>query len=463
MKKGKGKIQILSLFIAVSMIFLSACGSEEKQTEEVAEVVADSDIADIEDEEPETVEEQGEEEGKEEETEEIEEPLAVCVPYADTNELEFCEDLTVAVKGVRIDINEPSVYEEVDAECVITDISIEEMEDGTRSITIKYKVTGEIYDSYEKRLLHILMPNAVYCDLNTGGLQPVIGEIQHDRTEESDYTVEWNGAIYNITQIRTIEWSSDTELDWKPDGKSGYVKPVTMYVADALVVPKDYDGMGMIIGMFTAEELYSGEYELFKDNEPSILDVLENREDARLYSINELCKLFSDEEVVADDADTKVNTDSANNGNSKENTHNSSSKDNTTPKQEQPAHTHNYSGSVTKNPSCGENGVKTYTCSCGSSYTEAIPASGHQWVTTSETVSHPSTGHYESVTKKEAFCNCGRSGFQSQAEIAAHWVNDNCDATGGVREWTENVWVVDSEAWTETINITKCAVCGVQG
>ena len=94
MKKGKRKIQILSIFMAVSMMLLSACGSEEKQTEEVAEVVADNDIADIEDEEPETVEEQGEEEGKEEEAEEIEEePLAVLVPYAEENDLEFCEDL----------------------------------------------------------------------------------------------------------------------------------------------------------------------------------------------------------------------------------------------------------------------------------------------------------------------------------------------------------------------------------
>ena len=106
----------------------------------------------------------------------------------------------------------------------------------------------------------------------------------------------------------------------------------------------------------------------------------------------------------------------------------------------------------------------TYTCSCGSSYTEAIPASGHQWTTTTETVSHPSTGHYETVTKKEAWCGCGASGFQSQAELNAHRAETHCHgSTSGVKEWTENVWVVDSGDWTETINITKCAVCGAQG
>ena len=37
------------------------------------------------------------------------------------------------------------------------------------------------------------------------------------------------------------------------------------------------------------------------------------------------------------------------------------------------AHTHSYVGAVTKEPTCNEEGVKTYTCSCGDSYTEAIP------------------------------------------------------------------------------------------
>ncbi len=64
MKKNKRKIQILSIFMAVSMMLLSACGSEREMTEEVTEVV--SDTAEIEDEveEPETVEVQGEEDGK---------------------------------------------------------------------------------------------------------------------------------------------------------------------------------------------------------------------------------------------------------------------------------------------------------------------------------------------------------------------------------------------------------------
>ena len=41
------------------------------------------------------------------------------------------------------------------------------------------------------------------------------------------------------------------------------------------------------------------------------------------------------------------------------------------------AHTHEYVGTVTKQPTCGATGVKTYTCSCGEgTYTETIPATG---------------------------------------------------------------------------------------
>lgn len=43
-------------------------------------------------------------------------------------------------------------------------------------------------------------------------------------------------------------------------------------------------------------------------------------------------------------------------------------------------HTHRYSSTVTTAPTCTIPGVRTYTCSCGESYTEAVPATGHTWV-----------------------------------------------------------------------------------
>lgn len=45
-------------------------------------------------------------------------------------------------------------------------------------------------------------------------------------------------------------------------------------------------------------------------------------------------------------------------------------------------HTHTYRNEVTKQPTCTEPGVRTYTCTgCDDSYTESVPASGHTVVT----------------------------------------------------------------------------------
>ena len=43
-------------------------------------------------------------------------------------------------------------------------------------------------------------------------------------------------------------------------------------------------------------------------------------------------------------------------------------------------HTHSYTSTVTTAATCTTAGARTYTCSCGDSYTEAIPATGHNYV-----------------------------------------------------------------------------------
>lgn len=47
---------------------------------------------------------------------------------------------------------------------------------------------------------------------------------------------------------------------------------------------------------------------------------------------------------------------------------------------DEPTHTHSYTSSVTTAATCDTAGVRTYTCSCGHSYTEEIPATGHDYV-----------------------------------------------------------------------------------
>lgn len=45
----------------------------------------------------------------------------------------------------------------------------------------------------------------------------------------------------------------------------------------------------------------------------------------------------------------------------------------------QPSHTHSYSSSVTTAATCDKEGTKTFTCTCGDSYTEEIAALGHSF------------------------------------------------------------------------------------
>lgn len=58
-----------------------------------------------------------------------------------------------------------------------------------------------------------------------------------------------------------------------------------------------------------------------------------------------------------------------------------------TTEEETTVHTHSYSSKVTKEATCTDNGIKTYTCSCGDTYTENIAKTNHtssDWIITKE-------------------------------------------------------------------------------
>lgn len=135
-------------------------------------------------------------------------------------------------------------------------------------------------------------------------------------------------------------------------------------------------------------------------------------------------------------------------------------------------HTHSYTSSVTTQPTCGQNGVRTYKCSCGDTYTESVAATGnhnyvqasctsdtcstcgatrsadhHNWVTTTQTIEVPAVTHTEMVDQ----CDCGAI-LRTNADFEAH---DRCGGFANCR-----ITVVDSEATTRTETITSCSVCG---
>ena len=75
-----------------------------------------------------------------------------------------------------------------------------------------------------------------------------------------------------------------------------------------------------------------------------------------------------------------------------------------------PAHTHTWdAGAVTKEPTCTEPGVKTYTCTtCGATRTESIPALGHAWGAYTVT-KHAVNGNNGEKTRTCTRCNTTES------------------------------------------------------
>ena len=66
-------------------------------------------------------------------------------------------------------------------------------------------------------------------------------------------------------------------------------------------------------------------------------------------------------------------------------------------------HTHVYTESITAEASCETDGVKTYTCECGDSYTEAITATGHIY----ENYVSNNDATYTADGTETATCVCG--------------------------------------------------------
>lgn len=150
---------------------------------------------------------------------------------------------------------------------------------------------------------------------------------------------------------------------------------------------------------------------------------------------------------------------------------------------EQP-HSHQYAETVTRQATCAEAGEKKLVCECGDAKEEAIPATGnHNWVEGTNVIHHEALGHVSStetqvqvgttVRTEYACSNCGER-FDTPSGVVEH-----CKATGDINHAfastiaydysepvyetrTETVWVVDQEAWDESVGngVFTCSVCG---
>lgn len=166
------------------------------------------------------------------------------------------------------------------------------------------------------------------------------------------------------------------------------------------------------------------------------------------------------------------NSNSGNNGNHNGNSngnndnHNSNNGGNNgNNKPTEKPHVHKYnSGVVTKEPTCTDTGVKTYTCVDGDdSYTETIPALGHDYVTRTETVTVKEAWD-EPVLEPRYICNgCGKS-FKTGEEVGVHLIlanRENPDTPcGNYHSEAVQVNTIHHPAETETRTYKVCSRCG---
>ena len=124
-------------------------------------------------------------------------------------------------------------------------------------------------------------------------------------------------------------------------------------------------------------------------------------------------------------------------------------------------HVHKYnSGVVTKEPTCTDTGVKTYTCVNGDdSYTETIPALGHDYVTRTETVTTKEAWDEPVLEPRYICCGCGAS-FKTEEEIGCHILAIPNDKCGSYYSDAVQVNTIHHPAETETRTYKVCSCCG---
>ena len=142
-------------------------------------------------------------------------------------------------------------------------------------------------------------------------------------------------------------------------------------------------------------------------------------------------------------------------------------------------HTHSYSVASSTSATCTQAGSVVYSCSCGDSYTETVPATGHNWKPHYTTVHHDAVYDDKWVVDFDAWtepakyevhavCDCGLdfdAAGMSAAEIGTHceahalagesdgWSTKRVMVSPEVYHEEEGHWekVVVSAAWDEDV------------
>ena len=143
---------------------------------------------------------------------------------------------------------------------------------------------------------------------------------------------------------------------------------------------------------------------------------------------------IEDEKVETKDEEVKINN---------EDKSETSSKPSETTKPTSSEHKHSYTSEVTKVATCSTDGTKTFTCSCGDSYTEKIVATGsHDWGEW-KTIKEPTATAQGTSQRK---CNnCSATENQNIDKVCHYFYNDSLEG-----RWSASaITVVPKEVYFE--------------
>lgn len=155
------------------------------------------------------------------------------------------------------------------------------------------------------------------------------------------------------------------------------------------------------------------------------------------------------------------NSNSGNNGNHNGNNGGNNGNNKPSEKPTEKPHVHKYnSGVITKTPTCTDTGVKTYTCVNGDdSYTETIPALGHDYVTRTETVTVKEAWDEDVYEPRYICCGCDEQ-FTNTTDACIHILAVPNDKCGSYYEEDVKVNTIHHPAETETRTYKVCSHCG---
>ncbi len=141
---------------------------------------------------------------------------------------------------------------------------------------------------------------------------------------------------------------------------------------------------------------------------------------------------------------------------------------------EVPVHKHSYTSTITTPATCTAKGVKTFTCSCGYSYTESIPAKGHDlsaWLIYQESTCTERGIRYKGCYTCEEVIEAEYIPLKDHTE--SDWIRDSyptCTERGYAHKECTVCGIVTDTGYYEMTGhtegnweITKAATCSAKG